>query len=130
MAKRDLYELVSNKYSFGELCRNHDFLVSSELSSDCKRFPFVAKQRTYTSSRKNQLKPYLIFNENGFDQFMDAETVVDFYLLFYISKKGRVSTLSQENLILQSCGRAVVAVKLSTVHTEKNTENYANTFKK
>jgi predicted ATP-grasp superfamily ATP-dependent carboligase len=128
LAQRPIYETVSDKFAFGELCRAHGIDVPQELPTAPATFPYVAKPRTYASARLAQIKPYLIYSSEQHQRFMELESAEDFYfqefvhgrsiyLLSHIAKSGIATSYAQENLIQQAHGGSVVLARAHDFHT-------------
>ncbi|WP_018617298.1 hypothetical protein [Segetibacter koreensis] len=142
LCKKELYEEVSNKYSFGKLCNQNNIKTPIELTLSNKfSVPFVAKPKSYTAKSGSIHKPSLVYNSNVFYKNRDKFDSDDFYfqefiggnsyyLLFYFPRKGDVSTYSQENLIQQSNGRSIIAAKSSDIHENKIAGDFIELFVK
>jgi len=135
LVNKSLYERISDKHSFADLCINHGILVPAEFAKPPSEFPFVAKPLNYSSINDRQLKPYLLYNEKNWLEFSKAEEVSDFYyqeyiyghsiyLLMYISRNGTVTKYSQENLIQQACGGSIILAKGHDFHESDEAEKY------
>lgn len=135
LVEKEVYEAVSDKFSFGELCRNYGIVVPSEIPFDDVALPVVAKPKRYCFSSSVQHKPLLIYTKEELEKFYCSDEKNEFYLqeyidggsfylLYYFSKNGRVASLSQENLIQQSAGRSIVAAKLAGIHLDVISEKY------
>lgn len=131
-----LYREISDKSSFRAICQNHGLNIPKALTADEKNFPFVAKKNSYESGSGLRAKPYLIFNEADYRVFCRDESAEGFffeeyvngesyYLLYYVSKSGAITSCSQKNLIQQAEGRSIIAARLSDIHTAEIGEQYA-----
>ncbi|HET9570526.1 MAG TPA: hypothetical protein VFP20_03840 [Bacteroidales bacterium] len=130
LCEESLYIRISDKYSFGEMCRNFKLKVPSEFEfSAAIEPPFVAKPKSYFSSDKTP-SPYLILCKQDWKDFLKNENVEDFYLqefvagksmylLFFISQKGHTVQYSQENLVQQAKGKSIILAKSATIHENK-----------
>lgn len=138
---QELYETVSDKYAFGQLCTQHGMHVPAEMPRPTGEFPLVAKPRSYASMSKRQLKPYLLFSKDDMEVFAAKENLAEyyfqeyvhgdsFYLLFNISRNGEDVCYSQKNLIQQSGGGSVICAESSTLHLEPIANQYLSLFKK
>lgn len=133
-----LYEQLSDKYSFTDLCRLNNINVPGEYNSlDIAELPFVAKPKKYFS-RLNAVseKPILVKGEQElenltrvdpenfyFQQFIGGRS---FYLLFYFSANGSYSVFSQENLIQQHNGLSIIAARAAEIHLQPIASVYAS----
>jgi hypothetical protein len=136
LCEESLYVRISDKYSFGELCRSNNLNVPFEFDfSDAVKPPFVAKPKSYFSSDKTP-SPYLILTEKDWSDFLETENAEDFYLqefvagksiylLYFLSLKGRTVMYSQENLVQQAKGKSIIFAKSSDVHQEPIASKYA-----
>jgi predicted ATP-grasp superfamily ATP-dependent carboligase len=135
LVNKNLYEKISDKHSFADLCMKHGILVPAEFDEPPSEFPFVAKPLKYSSINGRQLKPYLLYNEKNWLDFSKEEVVSDFYyqefiyghsiyLLMYISRNGTVTKYSQENLIQQACGGSIILAKSHDFHETDEAEKY------
>lgn len=123
-----LYELVSNKDSASELCRQQGVKAPRRITRpDQSSFPFVAKPRKNVGIGNRTLYPYLIFTQTDLTQFKEQEDEGDFYfeefvkgssfyLLFYLAKDGRVAKFSQQNLLQQPGGKSIVLARGASLH--------------
>jgi len=137
LCEESLYIRISDKYSFGELCRNNNLKVPSEFNfSEGVNPPFVAKPKRYFSSKKTP-SPYLILTEQDWDKFLETEIVEDFYLqefvtgkslylLYFLSQKGNNVMYSQENLVQQAKGKSIVLAKSTDLHQKSIAMEYSD----
>lgn len=143
LVNNDLYELVSDKYSFGKLCSENKILVPKEFNFNKNiTFPFVAKPKAYFSnSNAEVLNPVIIKNEDEKDLFLEKYKIEDFYfqeyvngksiyLLYYFSRNGKVLKFSQENYIQQPEGKSIVAAVSSNFHQSMESKKYEDLFRK
>lgn len=142
ICRKDLYEQISDKYSFGKLCMNYDIKIPKEYNFPKKsHIPFVAKPKTYfTDKEKVNSKPILILDEkdyvklkqrNDLDHFFYQDFVEgkSIYLLYYFKKDGGYKVFSQENLIQQDQGRSIIAARSTDYHEQlKVVENFTKLF--
>lgn len=140
LVQRGLYEKVSNKHSFGQLCREYEIEIPKELPLESFGVPCVAKPRQYYGGlSKKMLKPILIFSESEKESFLQTSDVDDFYiqkfidgqsfyLLYYFFQDGSFINYSQENLIQQSEGGSILAAKSSNFHMRGHSEQYEKLF--
>ena len=135
-----MYSRISDKLSFGKLCRQHGILVPGEYSSiEQAEYPFVAKPRTYFSDDGSIHTPKLIFDEHGkhafsrdvdasqfyFQEFVTGRSV---YLLYYFGKDGSITKLSQENLVQQPEGKSILAARTARWHQAPESALFENLF--
>lgn len=122
-----LYCHLSDKYSFGQMCRQAGIAVPAEYESMPSRFPFVAKPRSYAGIGTRQLKPYLVYGTEQLERFQRDEDESDFYyqqyvegrslyLLAHIPRQGAPVLFSQENLIQQPDGGSVILARSDRFH--------------
>jgi predicted ATP-grasp superfamily ATP-dependent carboligase len=143
LVKKELYELISDKYSFGELCKKNEILVPEEvkLSGEIV-FPIVAKPKKYFSIDKGEsLFPIIIKNYMDYEMFYKKCNVEDFYyqkyirgrsfyLLYYYNRNGEIYKFSQENLVQQPNGKSILAAISSDIHNSEESYKYEVMFKK
>ncbi|WCO01140.1 hypothetical protein [Psychroserpens ponticola] len=138
-----LYQEVSDKYSFCELCEKNDIRIPKEYRSiDEANIPFVAKPKQYFIDGKiTNEKPVLIMNKGDYESFNQQKNKDDFYyqefvggdsfyLLYYFSKNGEYSVFSQKNLIQQDNGLSIIGAKSSDFHHNNIADKYADLFVK
>lgn len=142
LVDKELYETVSNKYSFGELCKNHKIKTPRELDvTHIKKYPIVIKPKQYYSSVNNEiLAPIIVQNESEYRKFKNKYKIDDFYiqeyvggksiyLLYYFHSNGEVYKFSQENLIQQFGGKSMLVAKTSNFHESDESVKYEELFK-
>lgn len=134
-----LYELISDKYSFGQLCKARGLAVPIEYASDeINHFPVVAKPRQY-SDGKLTLSPVIIYNSVELTRFKENNCINDFYfqeyiegdsyyLLFSFDKEGNVVAFSQKNLIQQGNGKSITLAESANIHLEQIGNDYMSLF--
>jgi len=142
LCRQELYEKISDKYSFGELCKESALIVPAEftLSEECT-YPIVAKPKGYFT-QKNAVneKPAILNSADAFVEWKEKNIAADFYfqefvgghsyyLLYYFSKDGRWTVYSQENLIQQSNGLSIIAARSSDIHKNLIALEYAQLLK-
>ena len=140
LVDQELYEMISDKYSFGELCKENGILIPKEYHNiEEIEHPFVAKPKSYFSDKTKVLSPIIVQNKiqkeqlqknNGindlyFQEFIEGES---FYLLFYIKKDGGIIKFSQKNLVQQPNGKSIIAAISSEYHLEEESKKYENLF--
>jgi hypothetical protein len=116
LVKTSLYQSISDKYSFGELCASNGLAILEELVDPSPSdIPMVAKPRTYQFADGSVVAPELLVDQQSFIQFEQSkcrdnyyfQKFVDgqsFYLLYYFYRDGKVVNLSQQNLLKQPNG--------------------------
>lgn len=131
-----LYELLSDKYSFCELCVKNkiDVPLIYHSFNDAK-IPVVAKPYKYFSSNGLIYSPVLIFNENDKINFIKNFSPFDFfyqkyiqgrslYLLYYFHRNGDIYKYSQENIGQQPNGKSIIAAIPSEFHLSSESLKY------
>jgi len=121
LCNKTIYEIVSDKYLFGNLCEKKEILVPAEYNENDIIFPCVIKPRKYFSGDGTVAQsPEIIFSEVDYNKFALHKNMQDYYiqefitgksvyLLFYFSKDGCVYSYSQENIMQQSHGSSIIA---------------------
>lgn len=60
LVKQEIYERISDKKSFAELCHQYKIRIPTEISSpETCALPFIAKPITYSLTSADNLSPYL-----------------------------------------------------------------------
>lgn len=142
LVKKELYEQISDKYSFGKICSKNNILIPKEFKfSKNMILPVVAKPKKYFSSTKREiLSPIIIKHSIDFELFCENYNIEDFYyqeyvngkslyLLYYFHRNGMIYKLSQENLIQQPDGKSMVAAISSDFHNSSESQKYESLFK-
>jgi len=142
LVDKNLYELISDKYSFGKLCSQHKILVPKEVDFNIEsKFPFVAKPKNYFSTITGEvLSPVILNNSYEIEKFLEKYKIKDFYfqdfingksiyLLYYFHRDGTIFKFSQENLIQQPGGKSMVAAISSDYHNSTESNKYEKLFK-
>ena len=135
-----LYEKISDKKSFVELCDSYDLDVPDEYSQLPEFIPFVAKPRQYCSADGRQLAPHVIFSPADLDRFIHSETTKEYffqqyiegrslYLLAYLPIQEEEVLFSQENLMQQSLGRSIILAKRADFHETDMAQRYVKMLK-
>lgn len=139
LVAKELYERISNKQSFGDLCASYDFLIpDNSIDPGSQALPFVAKPIKYDSLQP--LSPVIVNTEDErlailksehcpkyyFQEFIDGRSL---YLLLHISCQGEVVSFSQENLIQQPDGKSIIAAIASDFHLSEESLRYSNMLK-
>ena len=135
-----LYETVSDKYSFGEVCGRQGITMPREYKNiDEIRVPCVIKPKKYVSSDGKTHSPNLIKTKNELMDFRKTHEIKDFYfqeyvggdslyLLYYFYKNRTVMKYSQQNLMQQPGGKSVIAAVSSDFHESPESEKYEQLF--
>lgn len=139
---KELYCKISDKYSFGMMCKLHEIKIPKEYFNIKKeQIPFVAKPKKYISENGKIYSPILIKNERDLDNFFSEYNQNEFYyqqfifgnsiyLLYYIYKDGTVLKCSQENLIQQEDGKSILLAKTSDYHNRNISKKFEDLFVK
>ena len=142
LVEKNIYELISDKYSFNNLCKQNGIEIPIEYKNfNNIKIPFVAKPKTYFSNSGKIFSPVIIKNTNERDSFLKNHNLDDFffqeyikgesfYLLYYFNKKGGSIKYSQKNIVQQPNGKSIVAAIASNFHLENESSKYENLFKK
>lgn len=140
LVSKELYEEISDKKSFSELCSKHSISIPYEYTPKEIQIPCVAKPKRYVSKETNHIfKPILMMNNTQLEHFFknhssDAFYFQEFvegrslYLLYYFYKDGTFLKFSQENFIQQSEGRSILAAKSSDFHLSASSKKYEKLF--
>ena len=142
LVEENLYETVSDKEKFWKLC-NENSLKVPQIIQLTKSFsvPFVAKPKTYFAADGNTYSPVIVKNQQEYDDFtanysgddFDIQEYIEgqsFYLLYYISRSGKVYSFSQENLAQQPKGKSIVAARSAQLHKTPIAKDYEKLLKK
>jgi hypothetical protein len=141
LVEKNIYEAVSNKYSFRALCQQSSISVPGEYK-EVSTLPVVAKPKKYFSLRDGRsLYPYLLHTEADRNRFLKSEHREDFfleefvegesyYLLYYLSKSHDVISYSQKNLVQQPDGKSIIAAVPATVHDQEISSKFISLFRK
>lgn len=142
LSDQELYETISDKYSFGELCSKNNILVPKEIKTfEGIEFPVVIKSKKYMNERGEVFTPEIISNFEEFDRFIDRNDMKDFYvqqyiegesyyLLYYFDNYGNYESFSQKNIIQQNNGKSMIAAIASNIHNMKINQQFVELFKK
>jgi predicted ATP-grasp superfamily ATP-dependent carboligase len=140
MVQSELYEQISDKDVFYQLCKREGLPIPSQCDeARGVGFPCVAKPRRYfaVDGRVNP-KPSILRSELDLHQspsgaefvFQEFINGPSYYLLFYFSRDGRVTSSSQKNLIQQPGGGSIVAATSSQLHQTEVAARYTKLFQK
>lgn len=134
-----LYAQISDKWSFGELCRKHGVRVPGMIGDPQRcALPFVAKAASYDIAKP--FAPRLVMSEDDrqdllqspeaptlfFQEYVEGRS---FYLLLHIAHDGEVTAFSQENLVQQPRGRSIIAAVASDFHLTEDARPYIDLLK-
>ncbi len=137
---KPLYELISDKYSFGQLCKKHHISIPKEFNTfETAQPPFVAKPIRYVSSSGKIESPQIIKTKKDLNQFIKNHETADFYyqefidgqsfyLLYYFFKDGSILKYSQENLLQQENGKSILIAQSSDIHTHEISTHFERLF--
>lgn len=127
LVDKELYARISDKYSFGNVCRDFGICVPEEYATLPESLPFVAKPRVYSSANGRLLKPCIVRSEADLLRFRATESLDDFYFqkfidgesLYWLASIARDEApvfFSQKNLIQQANGGSIVLAQRSDFH--------------
>lgn len=113
-----LYADFSDKEKFSRLCQLNGIPVP-EVFDQLPDVPFVAKPRSYLSTRGEQIKPILVMDERSRDEFVSSASREDFffqsfvegrsvYLLAHVARSGEIVVTAQKNLMQQTGGGSII----------------------
>jgi len=134
-----LYQQISDKRPFSELCDSHGLRIPAEIDSPgTTPLPYVAKPKGYDAAPG--LRPLLVLTEGDREAFLAGHDLDDYYiqefvegrslyLLLYMAADGRVTAFSQENLIQQPGGKSIVAAIASEFHHTTEADRYVRMLK-
>ena len=137
---KKLYETISDKYSFSQLCKKYNINIPEEYTSiNNINFPVVAKPKKYFAKDKNIYSPQIIYNKKDLKKFQTYYSIDDFYfqeyisgksiyLLYYFNKDQKVFKFSQENLIQQENGGSMILSRSAKYHSEFISRKFENLF--
>lgn len=139
LCDKDIYELISDKLSFGKLCKDKFINIPTQVSVETIKFPIVVKPKTYFNNKKEIFAPAIINSTEELDKYFKDKKEEDFYLqeyiagksiyfLYYIFENKNYTVYSQENFVQQFNGGSMVLAKSSEYHTNEITTQFANLF--
>ncbi|WP_411170332.1 hypothetical protein ACH36K_07585 [Clostridium sp. MB05] len=141
LVEKELYELVSDKYSFGEICLQNHIIVPKKFEFSLNlTLPIVAKPKKYfSSSRREVLSPIIIKDSEELELFYKNYNTEDFYyqeflegrslyLLYYFHRNGMIYKFSQENLVQQPEGKSMLAAISTNFHNSEESYKYEKLF--
>lgn len=142
LVEKELYDLITNKYSFSRLCRDNGISVPNPIEFENKfNFPFVAKPIKNINDNGRSLYPYIITNDSDVLRFLKSEEKDDFYyeefiqgesyyLLLHLGKNKTVVSYSQKNILQQAEGKSIILAEPSEIHTCRNAVNIIEMLQK
>lgn len=141
LVDQQLYEQISDKYSFGTVCMNFGIPVPETYEQLPVNLPFVAKPKSYSTVLNRQLIPYLIKSASDLENFLEKEIPCNyffqqyieghsFYLLASIPRDGEPVIFSQENLMQQSSGGSMILARTCNFHKQKASSSYLELLEK
>ncbi len=138
---QSIYNLVSDKYSFTNLCIDNRIRVPKEFRANEKfKLPIVIKSKKYFTSDDRIISPQIIKSEIELSKFIDNSNLDDFYiqeyiqgesyyLLYYFCKDGTYRSFSQKNLLQQGNGKSIIAAIPSNIHEKEISNKYVGLFR-
>jgi predicted ATP-grasp superfamily ATP-dependent carboligase len=135
----DIYELVSDKIRFNDLCKQYEIQVPFEYESIPEITPFVIKPKTYFGSDNTISTPYIVFDKADLPEYLSPKNTKDFYFqeyvagdsiyfLFYFTKDGKYNVFSQQNYIQQPNGGSILFAKSSNHYTNSIVDKFTKMF--
>lgn len=140
LVNKELYETISDKYKFGELCKNTGIFTPKEYENIYEaELPCVAKPKKYFTDKGEVYTPFIITGEKekkkfliecdpGNFYFQEYISGVSLYLLYYFYKDGTVAKLSQINKIQQPSGKSMIAAESTNFHLGDESDKYEKLF--
>ena len=142
LVNRDVYEKVSDKEKFWNICRKNGLLVPDNIKlSDCFMCSYVAKPKKYQTDTGKVYSPIIVTSAEQHRKFLREYNQKDFmyqeyisgdsyYLLYYFSKNGTVHSFSQINYSQQLNGKSILVAESARIHEEIITQDYCKLFHK
>ena len=143
LVEKKLYESISDKETFCEVCKEYDLCVPELTKFGVKyKNPIVAKPKKYFASDGKVYSPIIIKNEKDFKEFRDICNQSDFmyqeyingesyYLLYYFTRDGKAYRFSQKNYMQQNGGKSILAAVSDDLHLRSNiVDKYEKMFLK
>lgn len=129
----ELYEKISDKESFCEMCEKYGIRVPRNLGAMPSQYPFVAKPRRYDEANAS-LAPHIINTDSEKSSFLSTHKESDFFYQEFIEGKsvyllsflGGAQQLvySQRNLIQQGCGKSIILATHDNYHLTDDARLY------
>lgn len=138
----ELYQLITNKYSFSELCVENGIKIPVKYKPlEELRFPCVAKPQKNIGNEHKTLYPYLIYTEKEYRRFLEKEKPDEYYfeeyiegdsyyLLMYLSQNGGTIKYSQKNILQQADGKSIVLALPAEIHLDSKFEIFETMLRK
>ena len=123
LVPNDVYNIISDKKSFRDLCNANGILIPKEVAFDKKNIPFVIKPKYYETTEilsapiivdSEDVFNSIVFNDNDYfcEEFVKGHS---YYILYHFSKAQKIHKLFQENIAQQPFGKSVIAAEISDV---------------
>lgn len=142
LVDKKIYEEISDKKSFWNLCKDNGLPVPPEISLTKKySCAYVAKPKHYSTISGKIYSPILVLTPQDHDKFVNQYDVCDFtyqkyidgdsyYLLYYFSRKGEMYSFSQVNYVQQINGKSILVAEAAQLHREEIAARYTDLFRK
>lgn len=142
LVDKALYEIISDKENFWELCKKNDLTVPPDIASGkVYTQPYVAKPKHYRAKDGNTYSPVLVLTPEDHKNFQRKYDRDDFtyqkyisgdsyYLLYYFARNGQVYHFSQENYAQQPNGKSILVAAASDLHEKEIAKKYQKLFQK
>lgn len=143
LVDKHIYELISDKHSFGKLCKANDINIPKEIEFfSSMQLPVVAKPKGYFSKITGKsLSPEIIDNNYDLETFYNQYNIDDFYfqefingkclyLLYCFTNSDMFFKFSQENIVQQGNGKSMVYAASSNFHHSTESLKYEALFRK
>jgi predicted ATP-grasp superfamily ATP-dependent carboligase len=140
LVDKEIYERISDKYSFNKICLQHNIVVPAEYGSpEAVKIPYVAKPKQYFAKDSSTHSPVLVLGDEDHRNFLENYDLEDFYyqeyvegdsfyLLYYFYKDGSVAKLSQQNFMQQPQGKSIIAAESINFHKTEESLKYEKLF--
>lgn len=134
LVNRNLYEKISNKYTFRQMCSDNNIPVTKQYNCiDDALFPCILKPISYDDYAG---KPILITKAEDYKNEYEGKFYIEeylsgdsFYLLYYFKKNGEYLSYSQKNIMQQPNGKSMIMSKTSNIHNKQIANQYAKMLK-
>lgn len=142
LVSKSIYESISDKEMFWEICKNNELLVPERIKLTVEfTKPYVAKPKKYQTDDGKVYSPQIILTSEQHKKFLKEYDKNDFmyqeyitgdsyYLLYYFSKRNKVYMFSQINYSQQLNGKSILVAESSNIHKEKIAQDYIRIFHK
>lgn len=139
LCEESVYAMISDKYSFGTICKENGINVPQGYSAQPSMFPFVIKPKSYAKAGAVLDRPCIAYTENDSAVYLKDKNHEDYYyqefiggqsiyLLFYIFRNGNYSVFSQENFAQQPNGRSMILCQSAEHHKNVISTTFARLF--